>query len=854
MSVELESNGLLGGMEFPAEPNNGLVNNGLLSGLQEDDGLQSNGLLAMMEDDQMLLDIESGVGSLAGSKGGETGLPGVGQSEEGIGSSVPSQYGAESRLSTPLDIDTDTYISSNTNLAGPSKQRVSHQHVYRDDTALRNAQALSLPRMFASTADGKYVSFGRKVRRKWDGVAARPVPKGDKDGRLQLLDVPYHLLLKQIDQDEVERADQTLQANLARQEHVERLERKGKGKDIGQKAMWVDKYRPTKFTDLLGEERCHRDVLSWLKDWDKCVFKSVAPGVQAKKRNRLESNEEFAYFDALGRPKERILLLSGPPGLGKTTLAHIVAKQAGYDAFEINASDDRSAATVTDRIQNAIDAGSGLRSRGKPICVVIDEIDGAAGGGDTSFIKSLIKLIQDVPANKRKKQAAKVLKRPIICICNDLYASSLRPLRQHARIVRFKKAQPQLVVNRLRNICERENMSAETRGLAALVEITEGDVRSCLNTLQFIKSRTTEVTEKSVRKTALGLKDGGASLHGVWHNLFVPVTSKKKRQNGMATGEDGKYVGRLAEVVMSSGDVDRVMQGCFEHYPNLKPIDASIKNVARIHDWIHHYDRLHHRVGKFQEFELMGYMPYAVVPWHTHMAAAANTSRAVDFPKTDYEAFLKSSAIKEIGTALLQSIPANLRTIYNSSSILTELGPYLMRIISPPLKPVNSNLVKADEKATLVRLVDLMIDMNLRFYRDKTEEGQATFRLEPAIDSLVHYDGKRASDIATSRFAVRSLVSQAVDAEVAKRRGAGSGKENKPLHGMFKTAPQEEKPVDLADKPPTDFFGRAKANVLAAVGSKGIDGQPAKKFRVVYKFNEGSSSAVRKPVKMATLL
>jgi hypothetical protein len=171
MSVGLESNGLLGGMEFPAEPNDGLVNNGLLSGLQEDDGLQSNGLLSMMEDDQMLLDIESGVGSLAGSKGGETGFSGVGQSEEGIGSSVPSRYGADSRLSTPLDIDTDTYISSNSNLAGPSKQRVSHQHVYRDDTALRNAQALSLPRMFASTADGKYVSFGRKVRRKWDGVA-----------------------------------------------------------------------------------------------------------------------------------------------------------------------------------------------------------------------------------------------------------------------------------------------------------------------------------------------------------------------------------------------------------------------------------------------------------------------------------------------------------------------------------------------------------------------------------------------------------------------------------------------------------------------------------------------------------
>jgi hypothetical protein len=34
--------------------------------------------------------------------------------------------------------------------------------------------------------------------------------------------------------------------------------------------------------------------------------------------------------------------------------------------------------------------------------------------------------------------------------------------------------------------------------------------------------------------------------------------------------------------------------------------------------------------------------------------------------------------------------------------------------------------------------------------------------ISSAIDALVHYDGKRAADIATSRFAVRSMVSQAV--------------------------------------------------------------------------------------------
>lgn len=119
-----------------------------------------------------------------------------------------------------------------------------------------------------------------------------------------------------------------------------------------------------------------------------------------------------------------------------------------------------------------------------------------------SFVRSLIKLIQDVPAKKKGNQPAKPLRRPIICICNDLYAPALRPLRQYARIVRFRKPSTQFIVARLREICDREKLSADTRVLTTLVELTGGDVRSCLNTLQV--SRVSQaITYQSVHQVQI---------------------------------------------------------------------------------------------------------------------------------------------------------------------------------------------------------------------------------------------------------------------------------------------------------------------------------------------------------------
>lgn len=159
------------------------------------------------------------------------------------------------------------------------------------------------------------------------------------------------------------------------------------------------------------------------------------------------------------------MLLTGPPGLGKTTLAHVLARQAGYQVHEVNASDDRTGKVVEERIRNALESralsGSGGMTGNKPTCVVVDEVDGAGGGGDSVSLYEehrrrlssrvhFLELCEDAgQARDRRKHSEKAqrsgemgcsdsdksltscagkgkgkkdrpLLRPIICICNDL--------------------------------------------------------------------------------------------------------------------------------------------------------------------------------------------------------------------------------------------------------------------------------------------------------------------------------------------------------------------------------------------------------------------------------------------------
>ena len=124
-----------------------------------------------------------------------------------------------------------------------------------------------------------------------------------------------------------------------------------------------------------------------------------------------------------------------------------------------------------------------------------------------------------------------------------------------------------------------------------LCDKTDNDIRACLSTLQFFKSKGKELRAADVQHVSVGQKDSKKSLFSVWREIFeIPRGTKKtfKLINGksVAAEEDCSSVNaryrNILHTVQSCGEFEKVMNGVFENYLEVKFKDSQLNQVSQI--------------------------------------------------------------------------------------------------------------------------------------------------------------------------------------------------------------------------------------------------------------------------------
>ncbi|MEM4181719.1 MAG: replication factor C large subunit [Candidatus Pacearchaeota archaeon] len=302
---------------------------------------------------------------------------------------------------------------------------------------------------------------------------------------------------------------------------------------------WSEKYRPSSYSFVRGQELAIERVRTFLRNF----------------------------------PKKRAIVLYGPAGVGKTSLAYVVAAETDSEILELNASDFRDKQKISSIIGPASLQGSLF---GKYKIILVDEIEGISSS-EKGGLPELLALIERTSF-------------PIIITANDIWDKKFSLLREKAEIVQLRSLDYKLILNILEEICKKENIAVSKDILLSIAIKARGDARAAINDLQSLSNLDESVLAKEIEE-----RNKEQSIFNAMHLIFKSAKI------------DDRILKVYDEVNMTTDEI-------FLWIEENIPVEYKGEELAKAFDALSRADVFRGRVHRQQHWRFLVYQNFFIGP------------------------------------------------------------------------------------------------------------------------------------------------------------------------------------------------------------------------------------------------
>ena len=399
---------------------------------------------------------------------------------------------------------------------------------------------------------------------------------------------------------------------------------------------WTEKYRPKTVKQIVGNHSQVRKFLSWAHAWKQ------------------------------GKPKKKAVVLSGKPGIGKTSAAYALAHDFNMLPIELNASDARNATTINSVAtagathQTFSDDGNFISTKkGGLKLIIIDEADNLFERSKDSTVGG--KDFGDKDGKRTIVKTVKVTQQPVILIVNDdyqLFKGSGSSLRRDCLHLKMYPAKSDEIVQLLKQICLKEHIRVDANVLFSIADASQGDIRSAVRDLQSVCTNKKVVTSSDV--DVLGRRDRSELIFDVLRDIFRTKDSLVIRQHVRMVQEDPRMM--LLWVA-----------------ENLPRSYSSIDDIASAYHWLSRSDMFLGRTFRRSNYGLWSYAGDL-----STIGVSLSKNHRVHFQRYQFPSWLKKTSKEKSVLSAQKSLIEKLSSYHHCSTKKTRsyILPNLKKIAS----------------------------------------------------------------------------------------------------------------------------------------------------------------------------